>query len=307
MRRRSLLTIPLATLGAASLIASRGGQGGVGSERILLVGPSTSPVYQDAFSGLLERLRSGRVETVVIDPRGDTGLSELDKAIAGKPKLAVAIGSEAVELAAKGKWPFPVVTSMTLRPPEGSASIVSSIVLGVPLSVVLMKLKSCFPGKSRIGVIFGPASSEDRVALKVDCARAGFSAEFMDCSAPADLVPRILALKGRKVDFVLCLPDSTLYNAATIKPLVMVSLEQRIPLVAFSASFVRAGAVVGVYADLKELGRQTGDAALRYLASRSPNQAEGPRAVQVGINQRVARLIGLELPDKESAEVVVFR
>jgi len=307
MRRRSLLTIPLVTLGAASPAASRGGQAFGGRDKVLLVGPSSNPVYQDTFAGLLERLRNSNLETVIIDPRDDAAMTDLDKAISARPKIAVAVGSEAVELAAKGNWRVPVVTSMTLRPPPGAPTLVSSVVLGVPLGVVLARLKQCFPGKTRIGVIFNPASGEDRAAFKPEATRAGLSVEIVDCPAPAGLIPAVIALKERKADFVLCLPDSSLYNAATIKPLVMVSLEQRIPLVAFSASFVRAGAAIGIYADLKALGRQTADAALRYLASNTPDHAEGPRTVQLGINQRVARLIGLEFREQESAEVVVFR
>lgn len=241
MRRRSLLTIPLATVSAASLIASRGSQAFGGPDKVLLVGPSSNPIYQDAFAGLLEGLRGSKLDAIVIDPRGDGGMTEIDKAMSAKPKLAVAVGSEAVELAAKGRWQVPVVTSMTLRPPSGSSSLVSSVVLGVPLPVVLTRLKQSFPGKSRIGVILGPGAGEDREVLKADGARLGFTVETLDCSRPAELIPGLLGLKERKVDFVVCLPDATLYNAATIKPLVMASLEHRIPLVAFSASFVRAG------------------------------------------------------------------
>jgi putative ABC transport system substrate-binding protein len=292
-------------IGGVPLLA--GAPSSPGSGKVLLVGPSTNAAYQETFSEILERLQSRAVETVVLDARGESGVAEFAKAMSAGPRLVVAVGSEAVEWAARGKWQVPVVTSMTLRPPARWATLVSSVVLAVPLATVLMKLKSCFAGRSRLGILINPASGDGRATIVADCSRAGFTPEIAECPTPADLVSRFIALKERKVDFALCFADSSLYNAATIKPLVMASLEQRIPLVGFSAGFVRAGAAVGVYADLKAFGRQTAEAALLYLANRGASEPEPPRSVQVAINQRVARLIGLEYRESEIPEVVIFR
>jgi ABC-type uncharacterized transport system substrate-binding protein len=112
------------------------------------------------------------------------------------------------------------------------------------------------------------------------------------------------AFKG-KVDFVLCFADPDLYNAVTIKPLVLASLEQRLPLVGFSPAFVRAGAAAGIFPDYADMGRQSAEMALRML--RGEDRAvenEWPRKIRVAINQRVAHLLGVEFhPDALAAEV----
>jgi len=79
-----------------------------------------------------------------------------------------------------------------------------------------------------------------------------------------------------------------------LKPLVLASLDRQLPIVGFSAAFVRAGALAGVYPDFHELGRQTGEAMLRILSGEGRRSEEGPRKVVLAVNERVARLLGVE-------------
>jgi ABC-type uncharacterized transport system substrate-binding protein len=117
------------------------------------------------------------------------------------------------------------------------------------------------------------------------------------------LLKALSALQG-KVDFVLCMPDPDLYNAVTIKPLVMASLEHRLPLVGFSPSFVRAGAAAGIFPDYRDLGRQAAEMAQHLLRGEERTADESPRKLQVAINQRVARLLGVDFRgDTLAAEV----
>ncbi len=125
----------------------------------------------------------------------------------------------------------------------------------------------------------------------------------MDAANPEELLRGFASLKG-KVDFVLCFPDSTLYNSATIKPLILASLEHRLPIVGFSPNFVRAGAAAGVYPDFREIGRQAGRVA-RGCGSTCPGTEETARVLNVAVNQRVERLLGLE--HDPAARVVTIR
>ena len=92
-----------------------------------------------------------------------------------------------------------------------------------------------------------------------------------------------------------------------IPPLVMASLEYRLPIVGFSPAFVHAGAAVGVYADYRAVGRQTAELALRaqHHEFRGEGSEESPSKVRVAVNQRIARLLGLDF--HLDAGVEVFR
>jgi ABC-type uncharacterized transport system substrate-binding protein len=75
---------------------------------------------------------------------------------------------------------------------------------------------------------------------------------------------------------------------------VLASLESRLPLVGFSPAFVRAGAAAGIYPDYRDSGRQAAEMAERLLRGEDCGPDTGPRRIQVAVNQRVARLLGID-------------
>jgi ABC-type uncharacterized transport system substrate-binding protein len=129
--------------------------------------------------------------------------------------------------------------------------------------------------------------------LEARARREGFALAVIDCEGAAQLMKALAAFKG-KVDFLLCSPDPDLYNPVTIKPLILASLEERIPIIGFSPAFVRAGAVAGIYPDYRETGRQVAELALRVLRGEDRPLDDAPAKVRVALNQRVARLLGIE-------------
>jgi putative tryptophan/tyrosine transport system substrate-binding protein len=277
------------------------------SGKALVVGPSANAAYQDTLNALTERLGTSGVETRLVDVQDESVLSQIEQARLWSAQVLVAVGLDAIDIANRSAWRGPVVSSMTLRIPPGIPNLVSSVLMDVPLSIVLNTLRACFPGKMKLGVLLNPGSGKDPAAVRSDCTHAGYMPVIAECPDPAALVQGLLSLRNAGVDFALAFADSSLYNAATIKPLVITSIEQRIPLVGFSASFVRAGAAVGVYADLKEIGRQTADACLRVIGGVRGAEVENARSVRVGVNIRVAHLIGLSIRSNATPEMVLFK
>jgi ABC-type uncharacterized transport system substrate-binding protein len=97
-----------------------------------------------------------------------------------------------------------------------------------------------------------------------------------------------------------------LYNKTTVEPLILASLEHKLPLVAYSASFVRAGAALGVYPDFAEIGRQSAALAERCLTAAPALREEYPRRTTVAANERVLHLLGKSYKATQS-DVVVIR
>jgi ABC-type uncharacterized transport system substrate-binding protein len=110
-----------------------------------------------------------------------------------------------------------------------------------------------------------------------------------------------------QVDFVICLPDSELYNKTTVEPLILASLEHRLPLVGYSASFVRAGAAVGVFPDFADIGRQTAALCERFFTAPPAIREERPRRTALAVNERVLHLIGRDYRPKTGEDVTVYR
>jgi outer membrane receptor protein involved in Fe transport len=178
---------------------------------------------------------------------------------------------------------------------ERKLSVASSLYLGSGANLlvsgsVFNNIGMAFP----VGIIRNPLRSRySAEALESRVRREGFTPLVVDCDGPGGLLKAVAAMKG-KVDFLLCFPDPDPYNAVTIKPLVMASLESRLPLVGFSPAFVRAGAAAGIYPDYRETGRQTAEMAIRMLHGEDRLPDESPRKIRVAVNQRITHLLGVE-------------
>ncbi|MEK7406910.1 MAG: hypothetical protein AAB225_17685, partial [Acidobacteriota bacterium] len=73
--------------------------------------------------------------------------------------------------------------------------------------------------------------------------------------------------------------------------------------------FVRAGAAFGIYADFEDIGRQTAEAARKYLAGETLARGEAPRKFRLAVNERVIRILGLRYtrPESPGEDFLVLR
>jgi ABC-type uncharacterized transport system substrate-binding protein len=257
--------------------------------------------FDEALDGLKAVLGPNGVQAMDLRVAGSE--PELMRVLAMREvRVVIAIGSNSLAVVGSRNPAIPLVTTMVLHAPDSKPG--SHVDLDLPLDALLGEMRVLLPQRRRVGVIRGRAYTyQTTEAIEAAARKEGFTAVVVDCDGPANLLKSVAALKGR-VDFVLCFPDADLYNAVTIKPLILASLEDRLPVIGFSAAFVRAGAAAGIYPDYREIGRQTAEMALRVMRGEQRGSEEGPRKFHVAVNQRVARLLGVEFQiDASSVEV----
>ena len=267
---------------------------GISADRVVVVCSCEVDAYREALAGIRETL--GR-EPKVLAADADA----VSRSAALEPgRVYIAVGRDALLAARRGV--IPVIGAMMLREEiagDGTGSA-AQIELDVPPRAVLQEVRRLFPGKVRIGVLSPPGL--DQAALAARGRELGLTLEFAGVAGPSRLMRAMLSLKGR-ADLVLTLPDGALYNSATVGPLVMASIEQRLPLIGFSAAFVRAGAAAGVFADFRDAGRQAAAMALNYEPGHGARAPDPPRRWIVAVNQRVLRLLGLDYQHAPAIEV----
>jgi putative tryptophan/tyrosine transport system substrate-binding protein len=270
---------------------------------VVVVTESGVEAYDQALGGVGALLPAGTFR--LVDAGGKTFTSDLAGALENsESRVVIAVGSRALAEVRAHHASLPIVSALALHGIDAETGV-RRVDLDIPLGAQLAAMKSLWPGRTRAGIIRNPGLSRYTAdTLEALARKEGFSLLVVDCDSPAHLLKSLASFKG-KVDFVICPPDSDLYNAVTMKPLVLASLEQRLPLVGFSPGFVRAGAAAGIFPDYADLGRQSAEMALRLLRGEDRGaQNESPRKVLVAVNQRVDRLLGLEFSaDTVGAEV----
>lgn len=226
--------------------------------------------------------------------------------------LAIAVGSRACEqMLQRGSEDFALVCAFVPRATfdalvgrYGSTDLVtqqrlSAIYLDQPLERHLRLVRLLVPEAKSIGAMFGPVSLAERDRF-LSAAEAEQLSPVSITLGESDNPIAKLQPVVRRSDVFLALPDSALFNRATAKWLLYVTLRQQVPVIGFSRTYVEAGALAAVYSTPAQIGRQAGEL-LRQLDAGEPLPPPAfPRYFTVSSNPVVARTLGLEVPDDGS-------
>jgi ABC-type uncharacterized transport system substrate-binding protein len=96
------------------------------------------------------------------------------------------------------------------------------------------------------------------------------------------------------------LPDSKIYFVQSIKYLLLEGVRRKFPIVGLSSFFTKAGTVMSMECDYKDIGKQTAEVAELVLKGSDPSTTKisVPRKVVYSLNLQVAERIGRHFPQK---------
>lgn len=216
------------------------------------------------------------------------------------PRLIVAVGSQALSgMLASG----PRVPLLAVLVPEAAFQRAvagfndrpnSAVLLDQPPGRQLAALQLALPERQRIGILFGPESRWQEAAFQRAAMETGAKLVIGRVSV-ATGVAAALQYTLEDSDLLLAVADSIVFNNASVQNILTAAYRQRVPLVAFSPSYVKAGALLAVYSTPAQVGRQAGEMARAFLSGRPLPPPQAPQDFVVSINAEVARSLGIPL------------
>jgi ABC-type uncharacterized transport system substrate-binding protein len=102
-------------------------------------------------------------------------------------------------------------------------------------------------------------------------------------------------------DVLLAIPDAEIYNASTIRNILLTTYRNKVPLVGFSPGYVKAGALCAVYSTPQQIAEQSAHMIKAFVDAHALPAAQYAKQFEVSINEQVARSLGLNI--KSAAEV----
>jgi putative ABC transport system substrate-binding protein len=234
---------------------------------------------------------------------------------ARRPDLILTVGSGATQAISDQIRDIPIVFSLVL-PSMGHSSLhemqtshgnLTGSSMEIPLGFQFSKLKEILPSVRRIGVLYNPAVTGPLVQ---DATRAasqqGLDLVAIPVGSEAELLENTEGL-GEKVDVLWSVADSTVFSPQGLKQILLATLRNRIPFIGLSPSFVKAGALLAFSVDYQDVGRQSGEQALRVLAGEDPAKVAmtSPRSISLSLNMNTARQIQVDIEDgiRQKAEL----
>lgn len=285
---RAVLWLMLALLFSASAHA-----------RLLLITSQDTVLYQEFQQGLVEGLAKGAAQE--LDTRQVSEIATLE--FAPYSGIIVAGVEAARTLAERGAVTKPVFYTLL---PLSSYQWLSDrkmllaqhklLYIDQPPYRYVQLIRAAMPEMSTLGYLYGAASSSyiDEVRRAAEAAKAGLTVG--DVSANVKL-SSLLKEHFVKSDAVLLLPDPYLYNRRVLQEILLASFRYKRPLVVYSESFMKAGAMLALFSTPEQIGRQTAEllGCLGQPCYNSVPQRSYPKYFSVLVNEVVARQMGMEI------------
>ncbi|MCK4224580.1 MAG: ABC transporter substrate-binding protein [candidate division Zixibacteria bacterium] len=278
-------------------------------KRIVIVKSSDSPSFQAATEGVKKQIRKGEVDPVFIEYDLSLNFPDAQKTVQKirelTPDLIVTIGSKSTALLSKEIKDIPIVFSAVLNPISSgfaqsmwsSGSNLTGASLDIPVRTQLDKFKLIVPGLRKVGVIFTRDSEPVVAQAKRVCKEIGLELVSVAISSEKE-IPEAIENLGQKVDGLWAVADTVIFTPQSTQYLLLYTLRNGIPFMGPFTSFVKAGALFTLAWNDKDVGRQSGELALKVLAGEKPSQIPitTPRMIFLILNLRTAEQINLEIP-----------
>ena len=290
--RRFVLRLALCLLAA-------GGPAFAAEPAVVLVSSETGPAYAqlvEATTAELERVGVAR------DGVRHMTLADFQEGERPTPKLFVALGVRAATALAQTDERIPLLC--TLLPRTSFERIVqesgrrpssqfSAIYLDQPLSRQLELVRQLLPQARRVGVLWGEASITQQGPLEAAAAIRGLRVVSARVEPGQALFPALQkVLEG--ADVLLALADPQIYHGGSIQNILLGSVRVRVPVVAFSHAYVKAGALAAVYSTPAQIGLQAAAMTRAVLQGRGlPSSPQYAREFEVSVNLPVAHALAL--------------
>jgi putative tryptophan/tyrosine transport system substrate-binding protein len=275
--------------------------------RVAVVLSDDSAPYQEAYQVIRAYLDSSGHEAVRVSTQG------LSPASLADTRLAVAVGVLAADALAALPSPPPVLAVLVPRAwyvKAGRARLgsdgnrlASAIFIDQPIERQARLIRLAFPDARRVGVLLSASQAGLLGELEIAMRAQHLELVHVTLAKEEQLIPALESILS-EADLLLALPDPAVLNRNTAQSILLTSYRYRDPVLGYSRSLTRAGALLSLHSSPAEIGRQTAEwinNALLGPAVRLPAPAY-PAYFSISINEQVARSLGFVLPPEAELE-----
>lgn len=275
---------------------------------VLVVTSETEGAYEEVANTITRQLR-------VSDPSSGTRIVTREafrtKDLDGI-RAIVTIGARAASEVMLAQPPMPVLH--TLLPRETFERLAdgsgrrddSAIFVDQPPERQIAAIRAALPEWQRLALIAGPQTHEFVARLAGIGNAEGFEVVVREISSERELFAAMQQIMSRPA-VLLAVPDGEIFNSHTIQNILLTSYRQRSPVVGFSPAYVRAGALLALYATPSQIGEQAAAAIASVLDGGRLPPPSHSHDYEVGINLTVARSLGIHPRSAESIKSALTR
>lgn len=259
--------------------------------RIRLVLSDRGGAYQEFSDALRDELKTRAVVMSVVNVDENAGEADLVVAVgmksatsllsSQKPVLSVLVPKAAYEKLAK----------------PTDVRHASAIYLDQPIERQLSLLRTALPNIKHIGILY-TVPPQGMVNLRRLIAEKNLILHEKIVGPEHDLADALDGVLAES-EALLVLPDTDVYNAGTIRNILLTSYRKQIPLIGISQAYVKAGALCAIYSTPAQIATQTAEAIRQFSTTTKLPASQFPKEFEVSVNTQVARSLNIPIKDAE--------
>lgn len=264
--------------------------------KVIIAKSSNLSAYNNVVAGFSAEVKAEVEEITLPDGAAQVGKA-MEEIGRKKPALVLAIGPQAAVAARRVLSDIPVVFAMVPYYEKYGleAQNVTGIALTNDLSTELATLAAISKDTRRVGILYDPRHSKALIAQAQKAAdERNLTVVPLELENPAK-VGKVLAGAKGKVDALMLIADPTVANAGVVRKLIGFTLDAKLPLVGFSASQVKEGAMLSLSPSYTAVGQQAGRLANRIVHEKIDPGALAvapPEVLDMAVNLSTAKRMG---------------
>jgi len=292
------LVLFLALFLALSLARAQSARVGADRPTVAVIKSRNFVQYNAVVSGFEAALRETHPAAIFLVfelENGKVSAKLASRVDAAAPVLVFTLGVPAAQFAQEHLADLPMVFALVLDP--ASSGIQSpGVTMAVSPGVRLDACARLFPGGTH-GVIYSGKSLEAYGSMAEACRQRGIKLVARQVDS-LEAFPSAFKDLCEKTDFFIMLADSSLYFPKSVEFLLREALGRKVAVCGLGAPYTRAGALISIEGDYRDMGAQAGEIGGRILMGKANDMGRivAPRKQFVSLNLVVARRLELHIP-----------
>ena len=152
------------------------------------------------------------------------------------------------------------------------------------------------PQAKRVGAVLGNVSVKEKESLRIAARDKGLFLQAELAQRDTELYAVLKSVLA-EADVFLAVPDPVVINAATAQNVLITAFKGQVPVIGYSANYVKAGALAAVFSTPLQIGQEAGQMINNYQRTNNLPLPKTPRYFSVGVNASVLRSFGLPAVD----------
>ncbi len=286
--------------------------------KIVIIKSRDIAPYNDAAFAFISKTQKNADYLFLFIDKKNSSKDLLSQIIKFDPVVITTFGTSATRWAKANCDTIPIVFSVILNPvglkiiPEkrDKSSRLAGVVLDIPIKTQVIWIKKVLPDAKNIGILYSNENIENYIQRFSDYLKTSCTICFLRTKKVLSIGNIVDNLKvlNQKMDILVGVYDSFIYNQRTIRQILLFTLRNRVPFMGVSPQYVKAGALFSISADFKDQGNQAAELVQMVIDGKKPFDIplRYPNEIILSINRNTVKRLDIKLSEEVLKNVVLY-